>query len=344
MTHTDDRQLAPPVPAATATYRARCESEAKSKLFKELKEYWSYLSDQALTIESQERCPRVLLSVFAKYAEGLCDARAAQSLHSATSIEDHVKLIEHSIVPGILNQMLPDESLIIPEPKPVGVRRIETTKDRANRHLWDRIIGFDQDFFDYDACIPPATIDEQPFCRDAQNRIVALAESPSGDWEECIALTHRPFQPLGSGPKHSTDACHPFQLTLRLLESRNRFTGAVQALLALRMPDWRSRFFKMVEASGTAVESDVPPATETLQPCEVPENPRTFVEQRLGELGIGVSRVATALNVGAHTALDVRKGLEKGHLPVKYRNNFARLLQLETKVLMNVINRHNKGV
>src|ERR1035441_3952407 len=42
--------------------------------------------------------------------------------------------------------------------------------------------------------------------------------------------------------------------------------------------------------------------------------------------------------------LNVRKDLEKGHLRVKYRDNLARLLQLETKVLMNVIDRHNKGV
>ena len=178
MTHTDDRQLHPGVHAPTAITTARCESEAKAKLFKELKEYWSY-SDQALTTESQERCPRVLLSVFAKYAEGLCDARAAQSLRSATSIEAHVKLIEHSIVPGILNQMLPDDSLIIPEPKSVGARCIETTEDRANRHLWDRIIGFDQDLFDCEAYISTATIDEQPFCRDAQNRIIVLADNPS---------------------------------------------------------------------------------------------------------------------------------------------------------------------
>ena len=342
VTHTDDRQLDPVVHAATDT--ARRESEARAKLFKELTKYWSYLSDQASTIESQERCPRVLLPMFAEYAEGLCDARAAQSLNSATSIKAHLELIEHSIVPGILNQILPDESLTIPEPKPIGVRCIDTNKDRANRHRWDGIIGFDQDFFDYDACISPATIKEQPFCRDAQNRIIAMAESPSGDWEECIALTHRPTHPRSSGPKQWTDACHPFQLTLRRSESRTSFTEAIQALLALRIPDWSARFFKMTKARGTAVESDIPLATETLQSCEVPENPRTFVERQLGNLGIGLSRVATALHVGAHTALNVRKDLEKGHLRVKYRDNLARLLQLETKVLMNVIDRHNKGV
>ena len=221
------RQLDPAVHAATAT--ARRELEVKAKLIEELKKYWSsWTLDQALTLESEERYPCDLLRVFVEYAEGLWDARAASSLHSATSFEAYVKSIEHSIVQGILNQLLPDESLIIPEPEAMDVRCIETQENVAKRHLWGRIIRFDDGIFEYHDCISSPTIKEQPFCRDAQNRIIALAESPSGDWEECIALTYRPFQPLGSGPKHWTDACHPFQLTLRLLESRTRFTGAVQ--------------------------------------------------------------------------------------------------------------------
>jgi hypothetical protein len=72
VTQTDDRQLDPAVPAATAIYTARCESEAEAKLFEELKKYWSSWPDQTLTLESQERCPCDLLGVFVEYAEGLC--------------------------------------------------------------------------------------------------------------------------------------------------------------------------------------------------------------------------------------------------------------------------------
>src|ERR1039457_2667180 len=73
------RQLDPVVHAVTATDTALRESEAKEELFKKLTKYWSYWSDQALTIESQAPCPRDLLFAFAQSAEGLCGARAASS-------------------------------------------------------------------------------------------------------------------------------------------------------------------------------------------------------------------------------------------------------------------------
>src|ERR1022692_4858192 len=244
------RQLDPAVHAATAT--ARRELEVKAKLIEELKKYWSsWTLDQALTLESEERYPCDLLRVFVEYAEGLWDARAASSLHSATSFEAYVKSIEHSIVQGILNQLLPDESLIIPEPEAMDVRCIETQENVAKRHLWGRIIRFDVGIFEYHDCISSPTIKEQPFCRDAQNRIIAMAESPSGDWEKFVALTHRPFDPPSLGHKNWRDVCHPFQLTLRRSESRTLFTVPIQAHLALRIPDWSARFLKMIEARGT---------------------------------------------------------------------------------------------
>src|ERR1035441_795104 len=136
------RQLDPAVHAATATARRERE-EAKAKLFAELRKYWSsWTLDQALTLESEERYPCDLLRVFVEYAEGLWDARAASSLHSATSFEAYVESIEHSIVQGVLNQLLPDESLIIPEPEAMDVRCIETQENVAKGHLWGRIIRF----------------------------------------------------------------------------------------------------------------------------------------------------------------------------------------------------------
>jgi hypothetical protein len=312
VTHTDDRQLDPVVHAATATDTARRELEAKVKLFEELKKYWLSWPDQTLTLESQERCPCDLLGVFVEYAEGLCGARAASSPNSATSIEAYVELIEHSIVPGILNQILPDESLIIPAPEPIGVRCIETDKDRAKRHLWGRIIRFDQDLFDYDDCSSSPTIKEQPFCRDAQNRIVALAESPSGNWEGFIALTHRPFDPPSCGHRYWRHVCHPFQLTLRRFESRTWFKDAIQAHLALRIPDWSARFLKMIEARGTAVETDVPLATEAARAVEMDEDPLEFVERRLGELEIEWNDVKVRLRVSIRTVGNIKTPFLRG--------------------------------
>jgi hypothetical protein len=95
VTPPDDRQLDPAVHAATAT--ARRELEVKAKLIAELTKYWSsWTLDQVLTLESEERYPCDLLRVFVEYAEGLWDARAASSLHSATSFEAYVESIEHS--------------------------------------------------------------------------------------------------------------------------------------------------------------------------------------------------------------------------------------------------------
>ena len=345
VTHTDDRQLNPGVHAATATDTALRESEAKAKLFKELKKYWSYWSDQTLTIESQEPCPRDLLSAFAEYAEHLCDARAAPSLHSATSIGTHVALIEHSIVPGILSQMLPEKSLTIPEPKPIDLRCIETNKNRAKRHLWGRIIRFDQGLLDYDDCISSATNEEQPLCQTAQSRIIAMAESPSGDWEKCIALTHRLFNPPSCGHKYWRHVCHPFQLTLRRFESRTWFKDAIQAHLALRIPDWSARFLKMTKARGTAVESDIPLATEAAQAREVAENPLEYVNRLLDGLKIEWQAVPALLCTSPRTVATIKKGLREGRIPrSKYVNKFAGILGITPGDLVNVVNLHERSL
>ena len=327
------RQLDPAVHAATAT--ARRELEVKAKLIEELKKYWSsWTLDQALTLESEERYPCDLLRVFVEYAEGLWDARAASSLHSATSFEAYVESIERSIVQGILNQLLPDESLIIPEPEAMDKRCIETQENVAKRHLWGRIIRFDHGIFEYHDCISSPTFKEQRFCRDAQNRIIAMAESPSGDWEECIALTHRPFHPPSSGPKQWTDACHPFQLTLRRSESRTSFTEAVQAHLALRIPDWSVRFLKVIEAKGTAAEMDIPHATETAHARETAGNPLEFVSRRMGGLSIEWKRVAPALHVTDRAVRDIKRDLREGYLHPKYVDNFTNLLRLGPEELL----------
>ena len=342
MTDTADRQLSPPVPAAAAADTARCELEAKAKLIAELTQYWSsWTLDQALTLDSQERYPCDLLRVFVEYAEGLWNARAASSLDSATSFEAYVESIEHSIVQEILNQLLPDESLIIPEPEAMDVRCIETQENVAKRHLWGRIIRFDDGIFEYHDCISSPTIKEQPFCRDAQNRIIGMAENPSGGWEEFVALTHRPFDAPGSGPKQWTNACHPFQLTLRRFESRTRFKEAIQAHLALRIPDWSVQFLKMTKARGTAVESDVPLATETLQSCVVPENPRKYVQRRLRGLKRGWKHVEAKLELSPRQVGNVKLDLEKGVLLDTRVEDLAKALKIKPEELLDKLDRFN---
>ena len=110
------------------------------------------------------------------------------------------------------------------------------------------------------------------------------------------------------------------------------------------MPDWRSRFFKMVEAGGTTVESDIPLAPETLQPCDVPENPRTFVARRLGELDIGWQRVEAALGLQERAVGDVKLRLEKGRLSDKHVNALAKLLGMKPEALLDLISRFNTWV
>jgi hypothetical protein len=110
------------------------------------------------------------------------------------------------------------------------------------------------------------------------------------------------------------------------------------------MPDWRSRFFKMVEASGTAVESDIPLATETLQPCEVPEDPRTYVTRRLGEMHIGWQRVEAALDLKERAVGDVKLSLAKGRLLDGHVNALAKLLRMKPEDLLDLIVRFNTWV
>jgi hypothetical protein len=110
------------------------------------------------------------------------------------------------------------------------------------------------------------------------------------------------------------------------------------------MPDWRSRFFKMVEASGTTVEPDIPLAPETLQPCEEPENPRKFVARRLGELQIGWQRVEAALGLQERAVGDVKLRLAKGRLFNGHVNALAKLLKMEPKDLLDMNLRFNKWV
>src|ERR1035437_3130099 len=338
------QQLDPVVHAATATDTARRELEAKAKLIAELTKYWSsWTLDQALTLESEERYPCDLLRVFVEYAECLWDARAASSLYSATSFEAYVESIEHSIVQEILNQMLPDESLIIPEPEAMDVRCIETQENVAKRHLWGRIIRFDHGIFEYHDCISSPTIKEQPFCRDAQNRIIAMAESRSGDWEEFVALTHRPFDAPSSGPKHWTHACHPFQLTLRRFESRTWFKEAIQAHLALRIPDWSARFLKMIEARGTAAEADIPLATEAAHAREVAENPLDYVSRLLGGLDTKWQVVQTVLRISRRSRYYIKEDLKEGRLPkATHISNLTDLLRIKPEDLVNVINSYNR--
>ena len=120
------------------------------------------------------------------------------------------------------------------------------------------------------------------------------------------------------------------------------FTVPIQAHLALRIPDWSARFLKMIEARGTAVETDIPHATETLQPCEVPENPLEYANRLLGGLGIEWQVVYKLLHTSDRNVSTIKKFLREGRMPrAKYVNGFTGILKITLEDLANVISRYN---
>ena len=112
------------------------------------------------------------------------------------------------------------------------------------------------------------------------------------------------------------------------------FTVPIQAHLALRIPDWSARFLKMIEARGTAVETDIPHATETAHARETAGNLLEFVNRRMGGLSIEWKRVAPALHVTDRAVRDIKRDLREGYLHPKYVDNFTNLLRLGPEELL----------
>jgi hypothetical protein len=99
----------------------------------------------------------------------------------------------------------------------------------------------------------------------------------------------------------------------------------------------------MIEARGTAVETEIPLASKSAQALEVAENPLKYANRLLGGLGIEWQVVHKLLHTSARNVDTIKQCLREGRMPrAKYVNGFTGILKITPEDLANVISRHNR--
>lgn len=304
-------QPAPPQFGIDETESKRREFEAQAQLYDTLNQYWP-------TVDSCGRCPGDLIPAFCRYAEGLFDARAELTFRTRLSKEKYLEGLKSTLIQEVVHQLIPAEDLVVPESEPIDVRGRESSEDAFKRNVWGRIIRLDQETEVFYERVSDAQRRERALCRAAEERILEMAENPSGEWERVIALTFRAFRPPGPGLAHWTDA-HPFQLALRLHQNREWFIQSLEAKLKLRLPHWEFRF-----AAGTHPAAAV---------NRTKKDAYGFVERRLAVLSIPWKEIPGCLGLSAGSLRNIKDDLKKGFVLNKYFGKLAHTLQLEESEL-----------